>query len=117
MTTFFEHIRGGFSIHVDAEGSTVPAVRFCLARFGEDADRVLAAFWREVGAGDFELVPLFAYGSAPRAELCTARSLAAALQTASIEPGSRTEQQWKAVCEHHNVAWPKRLTPQKPKAA
>ena len=115
MSDYFTQIKGGFSVHVqehDFEG-----VRFALARFGEDPDKVLAAFWKENnGGGDFEVVPLFSHGAAPRTELCSQRSLAAALQTASIEPGSRTEQQWKAVCEAHCVAWPTRLKP-KPKAA
>ncbi len=79
MTDFFSQIKGGFSVHVEEDGFT--GVRFCLARFGEDPDKVLAQFWREnSGGGDFELVPLFSYGAAPRAELCSQRSLAAALQ-------------------------------------
>ncbi len=117
MTHFFEHVRGGFSIHVEGDGPSVPAVRFCLARFGEDADRVLKAFWQEVGAGDFEVVPLFSHGAAPRLELCTQRSLAAALQTVTLEPSSRSEQQWKQVAQALEVQWPARLTPKKPKAA
>lgn len=117
MTNFFEHIRGGFSIHVSNEGDGVPNVRFALARFGEDPDRVIGAFWKETNSADCEVIPLFAYGSAPRAELCTPRSLAAAMQSVTLEPGSRTEQQWKAVCEAHSVAWPTRLSPKKPKAA
>lgn len=115
MSEFFSQIKGGFSVHVEEDAFA--GVRFALARFGEDPDKVLAAFWKENSIGDFELVPLFAYGAAPRSEPCTARSLAAALQSVTIEPGSRTEQQWKAVCEQHNVAWPTRLQPRKPKAA
>ena len=117
MTKFFEHVRGGFSIHVDGEGPYVPAVRFCLARFGEDADRVLKVFWQEVGAGDFEVVPLFSHGAAPRLELCTQRSLAAALQIVTLEPSSYSEKQWKQVAQALDVQWPARLTPKKPKAA
>ena len=117
MTKFFEHIRGGFSIHVEGEGPFVPAVRFCLARHGEDAGLVLKAFWHEVGQGDFEVVPLFSHGAAPRRELCTQRSLAAALQTVSLEPSSVTEGQWKQVAQALDVQWPTRLTPKKPKAA
>ena len=86
MMHFFEHVRGGFSIHVEGEGPFVPAVRFCLARFGEDADRVLTAFWQEVGAGDFEVVPLFSLRSRTSPRVMHSRSLAAALQTVSIEP-------------------------------
>ena len=40
MTDFFSQIKGGFSIHVEEDGFT--GVRFCLARFGEDPDKVLA---------------------------------------------------------------------------
>ena len=65
MTNFFEHVRGGFSIHVANEGDGVPNVRFALARFGEDPDRVLAAFWSETNSADCEIIPLFAYGSPP----------------------------------------------------
>ena len=79
---------------------------------------MLAAFWKENnGEGDFEVVPLFAYGSAPRLELCTQRSLASALQSVTLDPGSRTEQQWKQVAQALDVQWPTRLTPKKPKAA
>lgn len=117
MSNFFEHIRGGFSIHVGNEGDGVPNVRFALGRYGEDADKILAAFWKETNSADCEVIPLFAYGSPPRLELCTQRSLAAALQSVTIDAGSRTEQMWKAVAEALNVAWPARLTPKQPKAA
>jgi hypothetical protein len=111
VTDFFSQIKGGFSVHVEEDGFT--GVRFCLARFGEDPDKVLAQFWREnSGGGDFELVPL-----APRLELCSQRSLASALQSVTIAPGSRTEQQWQAVANQLGVAWPTRLQPKKPKAA
>ena len=116
MTDFLIQIKGGFSVHVEEDGFT--GVRFCLARFGEDPDKVLAQFWREnSGGGDFELVPLFSYGAAPRLELCSQRSLASALQSVTIAPGSRTEQQWQAVANQLGVAWPTRLQPKKPKAA
>ena len=108
VTDFFSQIKGGFSVHVEEDGFT--GVRFCLARFGEDPDKVLAQFWREnSGGGDFELVPLFSYGAAPRLELCSQRSLASALQSVTIAPGSRTEQQWQAVANQLGVAWPTRI--------
>ena len=111
---YFGRLKGGISLHCeDVEGTSV---RFILGRFGEDPTKLIDAFWKEQ-TGDFEIVPLFGYGNAPRPELCTARSLAAALQTATIDPGSRTEQQWKRVCEQHNVAWPTRLQPKQTKAA
>ena len=88
MTEFFQHIRGGFSLHVDGEDIAVTNVRFILGRHGEDITRLISAFWKEC-RGDFEIVPLFCYGGAPRKELCTGQLLAAALQTADIEPGNR----------------------------
>ena len=50
-----------------------------------------------------------AYGNPPRKELCTQKSLLAALQTVTFDVGSATEMQWRAVCEALHVAWPKRL--------
>jgi hypothetical protein len=109
VSEFFASVRGALSVYCDNNDGTLTDARFILARFGEDPDKVIAAFWREHADGRFSIVPLFAYGTAPRTELCSQRSLAAALQTATIEPSSVVEQQWKAVCEAHNVAWPKRL--------
>jgi hypothetical protein len=57
------------------------------------------------------IVPETGYGVPPRPELCSKQSLAAALQTAAIEPGSTTEQKWKQVCAQFNVPWPSRLSP------
>ena len=106
---YFGRVKGGMTLHCeDVEGTSV---RFILGRFGEDPTKLIDAFWEEQ-TGDFEIVPLFSYGAGPRSELCTARSLAVALQTLSVELGGRVEQQWKAACEAHSVAWPKRLTPQ-----
>lgn len=117
MSNFFEAIRGGFSIYLSQDANSVPSVRFCLARFGEDADRVLKVFWQEVGQGDFEIVPLFSHGAPPRQELCTQRSLAAALQTVILEPSSYSEMEWKKVAQALDVAWPVRLQPKQTKAA
>jgi hypothetical protein len=114
VSTFFEAIRGGFSIYLGPDANNVPSVRFCLARFGEDPDLVLKTFWKEVGAGDFEIVPLYSHGAAPRLELCSQRSLAAALQTVTPEPSSYAEMQWKQVAQALDVQWPARLTPKKP---
>jgi hypothetical protein len=81
-------------------------VRFILVRQGEDPDLAIAAFWKE-HRGHWSVVPLYSYGAAPRSELCTARSLAAALQVATIP--TEATQKWRAACELHNVAWPRRL--------
>jgi hypothetical protein len=109
MAEFFSSTRGGITLYVDSHDGTLTDCRFVMARFGEDPDKIVATFWREHGDANFSIVPLFAYGSAPRAELCSQRSLAAAMQSVEIEPGDFIEQQWKAVCAAHNVAWPKRL--------
>ena len=65
MSNYFTAVKGGFSIHVEED--EFAGVRFCLARFGEDPDKVLDAFWRENNSSDFEIVPVFAYGSPPSA--------------------------------------------------
>jgi hypothetical protein len=109
VTEFFGSVRGALSVYCDNNDGMLTDARFILARFGEDPDKVVAAFWREHSSGNFSVIPLFAYGTAPRAELCSQRSLAAALQTVTIEPSSVVEQQWQQVCAAHNVAWPKRL--------
>jgi hypothetical protein len=109
VTEFFGGVRGALSVYCDSDDGQLADARFVLARFGEDPDKVVATFWREHNSGNFSVIPLFAYGVAPRSELCSQRSLAAALQTVTIEPSSVVEQQWKVVCEAHNVAWPKRL--------
>jgi hypothetical protein len=109
VTEFFNSVRGALSVYCDSNDGMLTDARFILARHGEDPDKVVAAFWREHNSGNFAVIPLFAYGNPPRKELCSQRSLAAAVQTAAIEPGGVVEQQWKSVCEAHDVAWPKRL--------
>jgi hypothetical protein len=109
VAEFFGSVRGALSVYCDSNDGTLTDARFILCRYGEDPDKVVATFWREHQSGNFSVVPLFAHGLPPRSELCSQRSLAAALQTATIEPGGTVEQQWKAACEAHNVAWPKRL--------
>jgi hypothetical protein len=82
MTDFFENVRGGFSIYCDGSGDgSVPNVRFCLARVGEDPDLVIKVFHEEHAQADFLVIPLFAHGLPPRRGLTTKRSLAAALQS------------------------------------
>ena len=108
MTDHFPHVRGSFSIYVGGRDDTIDNVRFVLAFFGEDPTKVIEAFWQE-HHGDYAIVPLFAYGAVPRRELCTQKSLTAALQTVDIGPGRFTEMKWKKLCEQMNVAWPKRL--------
>ena len=111
MTDFFPSVRSAPSLYVDSDDGALTDARFILCRQGEDAALAIAAFWKEHDSGNFAVIPLFSYGNPPRKELCTQQSLAAALQSATIEPGSTTEQQWRAVCEHHSVAWPRRLQP------
>lgn len=113
MTNFFSKLRGARSTYVSDDDGMLVESRdiICICHFGEDPDKCIDAFWREhPDAAPFLLIPQFAYGNAPRKELCTQKSLVAALQTAVIEPGSHMELKWKEVCKFHNVAWPKRLT-------
>jgi len=109
MTDFFASVKAAPSFYVDNDDGALRDCRFILCRFGESADLAIQAFWKEHGDGNFAVAPLFSHGNAPRKELCTQQSLAAALQSAAIEPGSTIEQQWRAVCEALHVAWPKRL--------
>jgi hypothetical protein len=68
-------------------------VRFCLARYGEDLQKVLAAF--ETEHGRLACVPLFCHGLAPRKELCTPESLTAAYLT--VAPPEHLEEAWAAL--------------------
>ena len=106
---FFSHASGGFVLYSAKEGDTVQGCRFCLARFGEDVGRVLEKFWDEQPSGDFVVVPVFAHGLPPRLPLSTPRSIAAALQVISLEPGSALEKRWREVADHLGVAWPRHL--------
>jgi hypothetical protein len=111
MSEHFSSIKTAPSIYVDNDDGALRDCRFILCRFGESADLAIQAFWKEHGDGNFAVAPVFSYGNAPRPDLCTQQSLVTALQSATIEPGSMIEQQWRAVCEHHSVAWPRRLQP------
>jgi hypothetical protein len=114
----FEHPRSIGTIYVDrADGDNMANPRLVMARVGEDAEKVVAAFWDEWPTGDFVIAPIFFYGLAPRRSLCSAKSIASALQTIQLEPNSILEQKWKELAEQFNVAWPKRLQPQATKAA
>jgi hypothetical protein len=106
---YFEHTRGGFTIYTDAENDSLNSARFLLGRFGEDPELLVVRFWREWGDGDYQIVPLMSYGLPPRRALCTKRSLAAALQSVRLEPGSVTEQRWRVLADDLDVAWPTRL--------
>lgn len=110
MTEHFQHVRGGFTLYLGGDHGDISDCRFVLGHFGEDADKIIKAFWQE-RRGDFVVVPLFCYGAPPRRELCTQQSLAAAVKTLTIEPGGMVEKKWKEVCLHLNVAWPSRLSP------
>jgi hypothetical protein len=109
VTEFFGSVRGALSVYCSNENGQLTDARFVLARFGEDADKVVSAFWREHGDGRFAIIPLLAYGSPPRPELCTKASLTQALETAAIEPNGTSAQAWQRACEAHGVAWPKEL--------
>ena len=109
MTEYFPHTKGGCTIYVDGHDAEIADVRFVLAYFGEDPAKVIAQFWQE-HRGDFAIVPLFAYGAAPRRELTSQQSLVTALQSVTLEPGSFVEMKWKQLCEQMAVSWPKRLT-------
>jgi hypothetical protein len=114
----FEHLRSIGTIYVDrADGDNMANPRLLMARVGEDAERVVQAFWKEWPSRDFVIAPIFFHGLPPRRHLCTARSLSAALQTIQLKPGSVMEQRWKELAEQFNVAWPKRLQAQATKAA
>lgn len=110
MTEFFDKVRNAPSTYVDANDGMLTDCRLVIYRHGEDPEMVLQAFAEEHrGHANFAIIPLAAYGNPPRKELCNQRSLVSALQSAIVEPNSVSEQQWKAVCEFHSVAWPKRL--------
>jgi hypothetical protein len=113
---YFEFVRGGFSLHMSAD-EEYTAMHFVLARFGESPDRVLEVFYKEHPIADFMVVPLFAYGLPPRRELCTARSLSAALQSVSLDVDGVVTRTWKELCQEFDVAWPRRLSRLSEKAA
>jgi hypothetical protein len=105
---YFGRVKGGMTLHCeDVEGISV---RFILGYFGEDPAKLIAAFWKEQeGAASFQVVPVFAYGEAPRSELCTQQSLAAALQSVTLERDGIIEKKWKELAEEFDVTW--RLRP------
>jgi hypothetical protein len=105
----FEHAHGRFTLYVDTDGDHLTDVRFILGMIGEDSELLVQKFWKEEGEGDFLVIPVFAYGRPPRSHLCTKRSLAAALQSVQLEPGSTVEQRWKILADDLGVAWPVRL--------
>ena len=103
MTEFFGSVRGALSVYCSSDDGQLTDARFVLARFGEDQDKVVAAFFHEHSDARFSIVPLFAYGSPPRKELCRKQSLTAALKSAKIEPNGTVEQAWKEACLLHKV--------------
>jgi hypothetical protein len=114
----FEHARNIGTIYVDrGDGDNMANPRLVMARFGEDAEKIVEAFWNEWPRADFVIAPIFFYGLPPRRSLCSARSVSAALQTIMLEPNSILEQRWKELAEQFSVAWPKRLQAQATKAA
>jgi hypothetical protein len=107
--TFFSQARSINTLYCDKEGDNLSDVRLCLARFGEDVELVLAKFWEEVPSSNFTVVPIFSHGLPPRRALSTPRSILAALETITPEPGSAMEQRWKELCRDLGVAYPKHL--------
>jgi hypothetical protein len=105
---FFDKVRGALSCYTDASDGQLTDCRIILCRFGEDPQKAIDQFWKE-NTGNFAVIPLMAYGNPPRAQLCSQKSLLAALQTVTFDVGSATEMQWTAVCQVLHVAWPKRL--------
>jgi hypothetical protein len=103
VTEFFGSVRGALSVYCSSDEGQLTDARFVLARFGEDQDKVVAAFFHEHSDARFSIVPLFAYGSPPRKELCRKQSLTAALKSAKIEPNGTVEQAWKEACLLHKV--------------
>ena len=103
MSEFFGSVRGALSFYCSSDEGQLTDARFVLARFGEDQDKVVAAFFHEHSDARFSIVPLFAYGSPPRKELCTKQSLTAALKSAKIEPNGTVGQAWKEACLLHKV--------------
>jgi hypothetical protein len=107
--TFFATARSVGTIYADKEGDNIADVRFALARFGEDVELVLARFWDEVPSSNFTVCPVFSHGLPPRRALSTKRSVLAALETITPEPGSQMELRWKELARDLGVVWPKHL--------
>lgn len=103
--SYFGRVRGGGTFHMEDEEGI--SIQFAVGYYGEDASLIIEAFWKEQdGGGDFLVVPLLAHGRPPRGELCTAKSLRAALETANPNPDSRDGQQWALACQRHGINWP-----------
>ena len=47
MTEFFGSVRGALSVYCSSDEGQLTDARFVLARFGEDQDKVVAAFFHE----------------------------------------------------------------------
>jgi hypothetical protein len=95
VTEFFGSVRGALSVYCSSDEGQLTDARFVLARFGEDQDKVVAAFFHEHSDARFSIVPLFAYGSPPRKELCTKQSLTAALKSAKSSLTERSNKPGK----------------------
>jgi hypothetical protein len=110
MTEYFDKVRSAPSAYVDSNDGALTDVRIVIYRHGEDPQRVIQAFYEEHrGHCNFAVIPLASYGNPPRKELCTQKSLSAALAVEDIGPNSVEGQIWRACAEALNVAWPKRL--------
>lgn len=116
---FFGKVRGGLTLHVHEEEGV--NCRFALGFFGEDPQLLIRQFETEISQECF-IIPVFAYNAVPRHQLCSQRSLVAALQTVDLEIDSVPWTRWRELAEEFDVSWPRRLSrltsPQtKPKAA
>jgi hypothetical protein len=47
VTEFFGSVRGALSVYCSSDEGQLTDARFVLARFGEDQDKVVAAFFHE----------------------------------------------------------------------
>ena len=76
MTNYFSKLRGARTSYVSDDDGMLVESRDIICHFGEDPSLCIDAFWDEHrGEGPFLVIPQFAYGNAPRAGLCSQRSL------------------------------------------
>jgi hypothetical protein len=118
MSPYFSKVSGGVSVCQDPDEERY-GVRFPIGRQGEDGTLILDAYWREhPQTRDLAVIPLFAYGLAPRIGLCTKASLEAVLSLAraTVPPNSTTAQQWTKTCCHFGLEFssPEPATPNPP---
>jgi hypothetical protein len=107
---YFNHCRGGFTLYSTKHADHMMHPAFALAYMGEDVQLVVDQFWRESSTNmDIVVIPIFAFGSPPRRKLTTPESLATALETIHLQPGSALTMRYQELARDLGVAWPKRL--------